>query len=102
MSGHERIVTDVNLKTGEVTQRRTVAPGEATIEERFAALEALAGEQLHGPVLERVMWVKCNGCGVVEQVSEPTLPEGWSSTEHGDFCSYACATIAAQVIKESS
>jgi len=61
---------------------------DASIEERFAGIRARGdGAEL------AFMAVRCDGCGLMVNVEEPKLPEGWITCELGELCPDCCANV---------
>jgi hypothetical protein len=72
----------LHLDTGTIEMKAT---GEETVEERFASMRAEAIRRGAGAGSE-TMSVMCDSCGSIKRVSEPALPEGWTTNERGEFC----------------
>jgi hypothetical protein len=82
----ERETISVDFRTGEVRETRTVTPAGQTLEQRIGGLQAQAAEQLAGESIARTVAVRCDGCGQLAELSEPRLPDGWTSDERGERC----------------
>jgi hypothetical protein len=81
----KRTHVQVDYASGTALGESKIVDDGETIEERFASLKAEVEERAPGPGIH-MLSVRCDGCGIVEDVDEPKLPSGWISNERGEFC----------------
>lgn len=87
----ERILRTYDL-TGRLTGETRVVTELEGLDERWAAMEATALEQMEGPALGKFYRVACNGCGAGQTLDGPVLPDDWCTNERGEFCAACIAT----------
>jgi hypothetical protein len=81
----ERVTRFLDFATGEITELSRETVPAASVAERFEGLILSAlGERRDE--MQPVYAVACDGCGFIQQVDEPGLPEGWAINDHGEFC----------------
>jgi hypothetical protein len=76
----------IDRATGDATLTTELVDDDADARQRMAELKAALPEPQPGDTC--LACVLCDGCGARAEVDfgNPRMPDGWASTEDGDFC----------------